>query len=143
MMWPYFEIAFASSGCVDKYFAAVSQIITIAKNYKKTNNRMGLVTHMLAHVVPRHARPFGATLLTVWLILPGIPRTPARSAFSFSPTRKLNFSQAQKQQPKADTPRPPPRFSRKRKHTRQPDTQPDEDPRTWYFRHTALSRSTR
>ena len=38
---------------------------------------MALVTHMLAHVVPRDARPFGATLLTVWLILSGQALDPA------------------------------------------------------------------
>jgi hypothetical protein len=63
---------------------------------------------MLAHVVPMDARPFGAALLTVWLILPGTPRTPARSALFFSRGEKNNFSQAQKQppKPKADTPPP-------------------------------------
>ena len=71
---------------------------------------------MLAHMVPRDARPFGAALLTVRLILSGTPRTPARSAFSFSPTRKFNFSQANKQQQTHPARRP--RFSRKRKHTR-------------------------
>jgi hypothetical protein len=72
---------------------------------------MALVTHMLAHVVPMDARPFGATLLTVWLILPVTPRTPARSAFSFSPTRKFNFSQAQKQPPKPKADTPPPAYA--------------------------------
>ena len=69
---------------------------------------MGLVTHLLAQVVPRHAGPFGATLLTVWLILSGTPRTPACSALFFSRGEKNNFSQAQKQppKPKADTPPP-------------------------------------
>ena len=64
---------------------------------------------MLAHMVPRDARPFGAALLTVRLILPGTPRTPAGSALFFSRGEKNNFSQAQKQppKPKADTPRPP------------------------------------
>jgi hypothetical protein len=63
---------------------------------------------MLAHVVPMDARPFGAALLTVRLILPGTPRTPARSALFFSRGEKNNFSQAQKQppKPKADTPPP-------------------------------------
>lgn len=38
---------------------------------------MALVTHMLAHVVPRGALPFGATLLTARLILQGAcPLTP-------------------------------------------------------------------
>jgi hypothetical protein len=50
---------------------------------------MALVTHMLAHVVPMDARPFGAALLTVWLILPGTPRTPARSALFFSRGEKI------------------------------------------------------
>jgi len=49
---------------------------------------MALVTHMLAHVVPRDARPFGAALLTAWLILPGTPRTPARSALFFCYAKK-------------------------------------------------------
>ena len=60
---------------------------------------MGLVTHMLAHAVPRHAGPFGAALLTVRLILPGTPRTPARSALFFSRGEKNNFSQAKKKPP--------------------------------------------
>jgi len=49
---------------------------------------MALVTHTLARVVPRDARPFGAALLTAWLILPGTPRPPARSALFFCVAKK-------------------------------------------------------
>jgi len=47
---------------------------------------MALVTHPLRVSVPRDARPFGAMLLTVGLILPGrAPWTPGgRSALRFS-----------------------------------------------------------
>jgi hypothetical protein len=53
---------------------------------------MGLVTHMLAHVVPMDAEPLGATLLAVWLILSGTPRTPHGPFVGlFSLTRKFHF----------------------------------------------------
>lgn len=93
---------------------------------------MGLVTYMLAHVVTRHTQPLGTSFLAVWLILPGQAPDPR-------PVRRFHFRlrenltshrlkrNRQSQQNQKQTHPLPPRFSRKRKHTRQPDTQPDED----------------
>ena len=71
---------------------------------------MVLVTHMLAHVVPRDARPLGASLLTVWLILSGQALDPAlvvrRFIFAYAKISLLT-GYKKKRKPKADTPRPP------------------------------------
>ena len=70
---------------------------------------MALVTHMLAHVVPMDARPFGAALLTARLILPGTPRTPARSALFFRVAKKTTSHRPKnnRQNQKQTHPRPP------------------------------------
>ena len=74
---------------------------------------MALVTHILARVVPRDARPLGTSFIAVWLILSGQVRAsprprPGRSAFYFRLRGNFTFNRLQKKEKtKADTPRPP------------------------------------